>query len=93
VEGAIQNHLNEHAAHLVILGISSMIVAICVMLHYEALRFLSLTLGTHVHKGIGVSLVMMGLLIAHFLEVRVFAIAHMFVEHEMGLPNCRRHNR
>ncbi|SEO26048.1 hypothetical protein SAMN05216404_11569 [Nitrosospira multiformis] len=36
--------MNEHAAHLVILGISGMSVAIYVMLHYEALRFLGLTL-------------------------------------------------
>ena len=76
--------MNEHAAHLIVLGISGMIVAICVMLHYEALRFLGLTLGAHVHKRIGVLLVMMGLLIAHFLEVWVFAVAYMFVEHEMG---------
>jgi hypothetical protein len=33
---------------------------------------------------IGVLLVMMGLLIAHFLEVWIFAIAYMFVEHKMG---------
>lgn len=38
------------------------------MLHYEALRFLRLTL-EHVHKRIAVLRVMMGLLIAHFLEV------------------------
>ena len=76
--------MNEHAAHLVILGVSAMIVAICAMLHYEALRFLGRTLGAHVHKRIGVLLVMMGLLIAHFLEVWVFAIAYMFVEQQMG---------
>jgi len=76
--------MNEHATHLVILGVSAMIVAICVMLHYEALRFLGRTLGAHVHKRIGVLLVMMGLLIAHFLEVWVFAIAYMFVEHKIG---------
>ena len=58
--------MNEHATHLVILGVSAMIVAICVMLHYEALRFLGRTLGAHVHKRIGVLLVMMGLLIANF---------------------------
>lgn len=76
--------MNEHAAHLVTLGISAIIVAICVMLHYEALRFLGRTLEAHVHKRIGVLLVMMGLLIAHFLEVWVFAIAYMFVEHGLG---------
>lgn len=50
--------MNEHAAHLVISGISGMIVAICVMLHYEALRFLGLTL-EHVHRRIAVVRVMM----------------------------------
>lgn len=76
--------MNEHAANLVTLGISGVVVAACVTLHYEALRFLGRTLGAHIHKRIGVLLVMMGLLIAHFLEVGVFAIAYMFVEHKMG---------
>jgi hypothetical protein len=81
--------MNEHITHLVILGISVMIVAICVMFHYEALRFLGRTLGAHVHKRIGVLLVMMGLLIAHFLEIWVFAIAYMFVEHRMGFGGIK----
>ena len=35
--------MNGHAAHVVILGISGMIVAIWVMLYYEASRFLGRT--------------------------------------------------
>ena len=34
-------------------------------MHYESLRFLGKTLGAHVHRRIGVLLVMLGLLVAH----------------------------
>ena len=81
--------MSEHVTHLVILAISGMIVATCVMLHYEALRFLSSSLGAHVHKRMGVLLIMIGLLIAHFLEIWVFAIAYMFVEHRMGFGHIK----
>lgn len=61
--------VSDHASHLVSLAIAGIIVAICVMLHYEALRFLGRILGAHVHKRIGVLLVMLGLLITDFLEI------------------------
>jgi hypothetical protein len=76
--------MSDHASHLVSLAIAGIIVAICVMLHYEALRFLGRTLGAHVHKRIGVLLVMLGLLITHFLEIWIFAIAYIFVEQRLG---------
>jgi hypothetical protein len=76
--------MNDHAPHLVSLAISGMLVAICVLLHYEALRFLGRTLGAHVHKRIGVLLVMLGLLLTHFLEIWIFAIAYIFVEQRPG---------
>jgi hypothetical protein len=60
------------------------IVAICVLLHYEAFRFLGRTLGAHVHKRIGVLLVMLGLLITHFLEIWIFALAYIFLEQRLG---------
>lgn len=64
------NHIDlTDASHLVSLTIAGMIVAICVMLHYEALRFLGRTLGAHVHERIRVLLVMLGLLITHFVEI------------------------
>ncbi len=76
--------MSSHIQHIIILVLSGMIVATCVLLHYEALRFLGGTLGAHVHKRIGVLLVMIGLLIAHFLEIWVFAIAYIFVERQLG---------
>jgi hypothetical protein len=81
--------MNEYHQHLVVLVISGLVVAACVLLHYEALCFLGRTLGAHVHKRIGVLLVMLGLLLAHFLEIWVFAMAYMFVEHKMGFGHIK----
>ncbi|SFI88681.1 potassium channel family protein [Nitrosomonas sp. Nm34] len=85
--------MDEHVHHFVILLISAIIVAFCVILHYEALRFLGRAVGAHVHKRSGVLLVMFGLLIAHILEIWIFAfgfmIAHRSAEygHIRGIEN------
>ena len=42
--------MNEHVLHLVVFLISALVVTICVVVHYEALRFLSRTVGIHVHR-------------------------------------------
>ena len=67
--------------YFLILIIAACIVSICVILHYEALRWLGATLGAHVHKRIGVLLVMFGLLIAHILEIWIFAAGYILVQH------------
>ena len=66
--------------HVLVSALAVFVVVICVTLHYESLRFLGKTLGAHVHKRIGVLLVMIGLLIAHGLEIWVFALAYMFAD-------------
>ena len=66
--------------HFLASALAIVIVFITVTMHYEALRFLGRTLGAHVHKRIGVLLVMIGLLIAHALEIWVFAFGYMFAE-------------
>ena len=71
--------------HLYALIITSLVVTICVVLHYEALRFLSQTVGEHVHKRVGVLVVMLGLLMAHVLQIIVFAMGYMFMQHGVGL--------
>jgi hypothetical protein len=76
--------MNDHIQHIIILVLSGMIIAACVLLHYEALRFLGRTLGAHVHRRAGVLMVVIGLLVAHFLEILVFASAYMFVAHKLG---------
>lgn len=76
--------MNEHIHHLVALGISGIVVTLCVALHYEALRFLGRMLGKHIHKRIGVLLVMLGLLLAHVLEIWIFAIGYMVVQQGVG---------
>ena len=77
--------MNEHALHLIALIISGVVVTICVVLHYEALRFLSRTVGVHVHKRIGVLVVMLGLLVAHVLEIIIFALGYLLMQHGAGL--------
>ena len=76
--------MNEHIQHFIILVLSGIIVASCVILHYEALRFLGRTLGAHVHKRTGVLLVMFGLLIAHIMEIWIFAFGYMVIQHRTG---------
>lgn len=73
--------MNEHALLLSVLVISGVTVTICVVLHYEALRFLSRAVGIHVHKRIGVLVVMLGLLLAHILEIFVFAMSYKVMQH------------
>lgn len=78
--------MNEHASYLLGLVISGVVVTMCVILHYETLRFLSRTIGVHVHKRVGVLIVMLGLLVAHVLEIVIFALGYMLMHHspDMG---------
>ena len=75
----------EHAYHLLALVISASVVTVCVILHYETLRFLSRAVGIHVHKRIGVLVVMLSLLLAHVLEIMIFALGYMLMQHGTGL--------
>lgn len=76
--------MDEPIPHFIALAISGVVVTICVALHYEALRFLGRMLGTHIHKRIGVLLVMLGLLLAHIIEIWVFAAGYMIVQQGVG---------
>ncbi|MEQ1815013.1 MAG: potassium channel family protein [Nitrosomonas sp.] len=77
--------MNEHTFYLMALAISIVIVTACVVLHYEALRFLSRTVGIHMHKRIGVLVVMLGLLVAHVLEILIFALGYLVMQYGFGL--------
>jgi len=77
--------MDEHVSHLLALMITGIVVTMCVVLHYEALRFLSSAVGIHVHKRIGVLVVMLGLLAAHVLEIIIFAIGYMIMQHSTEL--------
>jgi len=77
--------MSEHIQHLIVLVIAGMVVTFSVVLHYEALRFLGRILGKYVHKRIGMLLVMLGLLLAHILEIWVFALGYMILQHGAGL--------
>lgn len=71
--------------HVLVSGLAIAIVVVCVTMHYESLRFLGRTLGAHVHKRIGVLLVMLGLLVAHGLEIWVFAFGYIFAAHTQDM--------
>ena len=77
--------MNEYALNLLAMLISGIVVTICVILHYEALRFLSRTVGMHVHKRIGVLIVMLGLLVAHLFEIALFAWVYLLMQRDTGL--------
>jgi hypothetical protein len=66
--------------HLLVGLLAILIVLVCVTMHYESLRFLGRTVGVHAHRRIGVLLVMLGLLVAHALEIWVFALGYMLVD-------------
>jgi hypothetical protein len=66
--------------HVLVSTLAVVLVVVCVTMHYESLRILGKTLGAHVHKRVGVLLVMLGLLIAHGLEIWVFALGYMFAD-------------
>jgi hypothetical protein len=68
--------MNPTFLHVTVLIAAWFIVVICVTVHYEALRVLGLTLGAHIHKRIGILLVMLGLLIAHMIEIWIFALGY-----------------
>lgn len=72
--------MNTLLEHVLVSLLAIVIVVVCVALHYESLRFLGRTLGAHVHKRIGVLLVMLGLLVAHGLEIWVFALGYMLAD-------------
>ena len=77
--------MNEHTFYLMALAISIVIVTACVVLHYEALHFLSRTVGIHMHKRIGVLVGMLGLLVAHVLEILIFALGYIVMQYGLGL--------
>ena len=77
--------MTEHVLHLLVILIAGVAVTFCVILHYEALRFLSRIVGAHVHKRIGVLVVMLGLLFAHLVEIIVFALTFRAMQHSAVL--------
>jgi ion channel len=68
--------MNDTLLHATVLVGAWLITVLCVIVHYEALRFLGRTLGAHVHRRIGMLLVMLGLLIAHMIEIWIFALGY-----------------
>ena len=68
--------VSTNLLHIAVLVAAAFIVVICVIVHYEALRVLGRTLGAHVHRRIGILLVMFGLLVAHIVEIWIFALGY-----------------
>ena len=76
--------MNDTLLHVSVLVGAWLIVVLAVAVHYEALRFLGRTLGAHVHRRIGILLVMLGLLIAHMIEIWIFAIGYRIAAVTVG---------
>jgi Ion channel len=68
--------MSANLLHVTVLFAAAFVIVICVIVHYEALRFLGQTLGAHVHRRIGILLVMFGLLLAHMVEIWIFAFGY-----------------
>src|SRR5262245_42435284 len=79
-----QQSMNDTLLHVSVLVGAWLIVVLCVTVHYEALRFLGRTLGAHVHRRIGILLVMLGLLIAHMIEIWIFALGYRIAAATVG---------
>lgn len=86
--------MSPNLQHVLVLLGAAFIVVVCVTVHYEALRVLGRTLGAHIHRRIGILLVMFGLLIAHMIEIWIFALGYLIsameitnLGHLVGIDN------
>lgn len=65
--------------------ISAVLILINVFIHYECLRGLSMRLGDISSKRLHSILIMLGLTIAHTVEIAVFALAFWFLHLKTGI--------
>lgn len=56
--------------------LTMLLVALCVFVHYEALRFIHRALGSTRNHRLGVLYAMIGLLVAHVVEIWLFAFGY-----------------
>jgi hypothetical protein len=68
--------MNTTFEYVAVLISAWFIVVLCVTVHYEALRVLGRTVGAHIHRRVGILLLMLGLLIAHMIEIWIFALGY-----------------
>lgn len=67
-------------AHLVVSLVVILMVSICVLVHYEALSWLSVTLPKlHVQRRPRVLLLIFAILFVHSVEIFLFALAYFFL--------------
>ena len=70
---------------MVSLILSGAVVAVCVIVHYEALVILSRTIrGMNNHR-VAILIAMFGLLIAHVIEIWIFALSYFVFGELFGL--------
>ena len=71
--------------HLVSSGVAALVVSICILIHYEALVTLErISRMMNRHRWI-VLITMFGLIVAHIVQMWVFAFAYFVGEHWLGL--------
>ena len=71
--------------HFVASGVAALVVSICILIHYEALNTLErISRLMNRHRWI-VLITMFGLIVAHIVQMWVFAFAYFVGEHWLGL--------
>jgi len=67
--------------HIIATGLSILVVALCLTVHYEALNLLARTIHRPERHRWMIMFMMYGLLLAHVIEIWIFGIAHYAAEH------------
>jgi hypothetical protein len=67
------------------MALTGLLVAICVFVHYEALRLLNARLANYASHRSGVLYAVLGMLVAHVLEIWIFALGYLGGIHLIGV--------
>lgn len=72
----VSSHLYVHAEHLIVGLVAGVVTLLCVFVHYEAMSFTSLALWRQrLPRRMRVLVLMLAMLVAHVVEVWIFALA------------------
>ena len=76
--------ISEHTSLLNVTLLNSLIIMVAVRIHHESLSRLSVWLGRLSHGHIRLAVAVFGILVAHTIEVWLFAGAYHFMHHNPG---------
>lgn len=79
VESTLEQYTG--ADHVIVLLVTALLVLLAVGVHYEAMRLLvKLMKRLHTHRRLAIVGVMLGLVLAHLVEIHIFALAYAILE-------------